>query len=251
LAEEPMRGVLLSLILVAGFFAPAASASLDGAVESGCAPPCGPIPVIITITLDKSRNVEFDADGKFEAVGKVQFYYDIDDNGYAWSPDPREEVWVNMKVAKAPNWTQTTIEPTKFRVPIRPYDEATQACTDCIRPEGDAPQMQFVYEHALKVTVQKTRDFDALELKRWLKSDGTYRVTINAVSNDSMAGNEYVGKPAGLQEGYGVKEIRFTAPKEFVGASASQQPDANAPGLEMFGLLAALGAALVLVRRRD
>lgn len=248
-----MRAVLLSLVLLAAFVGPSTSASLveQNAVNSACAPPCGPIPVIITITLDKSRNVAFDENGKFEASGKVQYYWDIDDNGYAWDPDPTKEVWVQMKVAKAPNWTKTKLEPEKFRVPIRPAEQAAMGCLDCVKPEGDPPAMQYVYEHPLKVTIEQTRDFTAEELKRWLKSDGTWRVTINAVSNDSFAGNEQVGKPAGLQEGYGVKEVRFTAPKGLTAQQGADGKGGAAPGLELFGFIAALGAGLALLRRRE
>jgi hypothetical protein len=237
-----MRAVLAAVALLAGLFAPVPAAALADA-HSGCAPPCGPIPVIITLTLDKSKNVDFDAKGDFSATGKIQYYFDIDQNGYAY--DPTKEVAIELKVNKQPPWVQTTVEPTKVVVPIRPQD----GCPTCVSPEGSPPETQFNWEHDLKVTVHKTRDFSADELRKWLKSDGTYRVSINAISNDSMAGTDATGKPAGLMEGYGVKEIRFLAPAALKAQLGQTQAPAKAPGLDAFGFVAALGVAMFLLRR--
>src|SRR5687768_2919037 len=118
----------LALLMVA----PAATAS------EGCAgPPCGPIPVIITIFLDEYKGVTFDENNVFASDGKVQYYFDIDQNGYAY--DPQGEVKITFKVNKAPPWTRTTIEPTEIPIPV--------GSPQHVQPEGtDAGQLQFLYE---------------------------------------------------------------------------------------------------------
>jgi hypothetical protein len=235
----------VALIFVGAFLAPVAQANTEPLDLDRCAVPCGPIPAILTIYMDKSKGVTF-TDNKFESDGRVQYYFDVDNDGYVFDPDPREEIIVKMGVNKQPAWVKTTVEPAEHRIPISVAD-----CPDCIKVDATG-QAEYNYEFPIKVTVEKIREPTLEELKKATKSDGTYRIMVNAYSNDSMAGSDPTGRPAGVQEGYGIKELRFVSAAEPVFVENVAQPQANAPGIGVFGLLAAVavGLAAVGLRRR-
>lgn len=214
---------------------------------SACGPPCGPIPVIITILLEKSKGLTFDENNVFETKGKVQYYFDIDQNGYAY--DPAEEMKITTKINKQPPWVKTTVTPTEYDVPLQTWE-----CPTCVQTEGSDPQQQmFMWESDIAVKVEKLRDPTPEELKKWTKSDGTYRASFSAISNDSMVGTDPTGRPAGLMEGYGIKELRFLSSAE-TAASASNDVNAGgeAPGLSVVMIAGIVGlAAFVVLRRRQ
>lgn len=240
-----MKSVLVCGVLLAAVLLPGGSAQDDVTTSTAhCGPPCGPIPVIITILMDKTKGVRFDESGMFEREGVVEYYVDIYQNG--WIYDPTKQVEVQMKINKQPPWTKTSVEPSKFRVLLSPAE-----CPTCYTPRDPSLEgLQYVYRHPTKITVEKLRDPTPEELKRWLKSDGTYRVSVSAVSNDSMVGTNQTGTPAGLMEGYGVKEIRFLPDEAPEGAAGAQEAKGAAPGAPLVGLLAAVAAAGVALRRR-
>ncbi|MBI2078091.1 MAG: hypothetical protein HYT80_06945 [Euryarchaeota archaeon] len=241
-AAAVLAAVLAPLGAAEPVDAPAVEA--DSSVACAAAPPCGPITVIITIVLEKSRDLQFGDTDVFETKGKVSYYFDVDGEGYWY--DAGEEVWLEFAVNKQPPWLETSFEPKKIKVPYRAID----GCTDCVRQEGSDPQQwQFYWEGDVKVKVEKLRDYDAAELKKWLKSDGTYRVTFRASSNDSMAGTDATGRPAGLMEGYGPKDLRFRPEVEGASAETNEADGlAAGPGLLVF-LFAAVGAIGLRFRR--
>lgn len=246
---------LIPFILAGALSAPVAAAEPEDAqpleafvAADACAdagfPPCGPITVIITIILEKSKGITFGDSDVFETKGKVSFYFDVDQEGYWY--DMQEEIWLEFGVNKQPPWLKTSFDPPKMKVPYRPID----GCTDCLKQEGSDPQnWQFYWEGDVKVKVEKLRDYTAKDLKPYLKSDGTYRVTFRASSNDSMAGTDQTGRPAGLTEGYGPKDLKFKP--ELGGQAGESSPGADGtvpmPGLVVF---AAAAAAAVLWRSR-
>ena len=247
--------LLFPLVLVAALGAPAAAAepseveTVDAVASGSCAsgfPPCGPITVIITIILEKSKGISFGDADVFESKGKVSFYFDIDQEGYWYNAT--EEIWLEFGVNKQPPWLQTTFEPQKMKVPYRPMD----GCTDCVKQEGSDPQqLQFYWEGNIKVKVEKLREYTAKELKPWLKSDGTYRVTFRASSNDSMAGTDQTGRPAGLVEGYGPKDLRFVPQVDGQASPGSSEADGLAPIPGLGFLVAAVAASAFLARRHN
>lgn len=236
---------VFATLLVGAFFAPTIQAELVDVESDRCSdfPPCGPIPAIITIFLDKSKGLTFEND-LFESDGKVQYYFDVDNDGYVFDPAPGEEVVIKMGVTKQPSWVKTTVEPLEHVVPVNDPRYVQQA--------GATGQLEFVYEFPIHVKVEKLREPTYEELKKLTKSDGTYRIMVNAYSNDSMAGTDPTGRPAGLQEGYGIKELRFISANEpsFMEAG-SQSAQGEAPGFGLAAFVAALGATLVLLRRRN
>jgi hypothetical protein len=238
-------GTLFTALLLGAFFAPTIHAQTVDIDADRCAdfPPCGPIPAIITIFLDKSKGLTF-TDNVFESDGRVQYFFDVDNDGYVFDPDPTQEVIVKMGVNKQPPWVKTTVEPTEHVVPV---NDPT-----FVKDDGSATQKKFEYEFPIHVKVEKIREPTYEELKKLTKSDGTYRVMVNAYSNDSMAGTDPTGRPAGLQEGYGIKELRFISAEEPVFQAGSTSAAAGeAPGLGIIGFVGALGATLLLLRRRD
>lgn len=241
-----MKSVLVCSVLLAAVLLPGSAANGDLATSTEhCGPPCGPIPVIITILAEKTKGVRFDESGLFERTGVVEYYVDVDQNGYVY--DPAKKVEVQMKVNKQPPWTKTSVTPQSFPVPLNPAE-----CPTCHAPAApSADELQFLYKHEIQITIEKLRDPAPEELKRWLKSDGTYRVSISAVSNDSMVGTNQTGTPAGLMEGYGVKEIRFLPDDASeAGAARAKEAQGAASGAPLLGVLAAVAALGVALRRR-
>ncbi|HEX9815931.1 MAG TPA: hypothetical protein VGB18_03035 [Candidatus Thermoplasmatota archaeon] len=238
------HAIIVTGLFLGAFFAPIAQAEpveVDGA---RCAdfPPCGPIPAIITIFMDKSKGLTFE-NNLFESDGRVQYYFDVDNDGYVYDPDPTQEVVIKMGVNKQPAWVKTTVEPAEMVVPVND--------PRYIKEAGAPGQLEFVFEFPIHVTVEKLREPSYEELKKVTKSDGTYRIMINAYSNDSMAGHDTLGRPAGLQEGYGIKELRFiSAEEQAFKDNAAAQPAGNAPGVGLLAFVAAMGATIVLLRRR-
>lgn len=234
----------VATVLVLAFAVPV-GASTASILRDDCNPPCGPIPVIITILLEKSKGLTFE-DGGFESTGVVQYYYDITQNGYAY--DPTKEMTVTLKVNKQPPWVSTSLEPMKYTVPLRPEE-----CPDCVYQVGTTEQFYYQHEHPVSVKVEKLRDPTPEELVKWTKSDKTYRATFSAVSPDSMVGTDPTGRPAGLMEGYGIKELRFLASAESAAAAGSgAEPQGLAPGPGPMALGAVVLAVVVAIaiRRR-
>lgn len=230
-------------LLLGTFFAPIVQADIVDVEAARCAdfPPCGPIPAIITIFMDKSKGLTFE-NNLFESDGRVQYYFDVDNDGYVFDPDPTQEVTIKMGVNKQPPWVKTTVEPAEMVVPVNDPRN--------IKDAGAPGQLEFVYEFPIHVKVEKLREPTYEELKKLTKSDGTYRIMVNAYSNDSMAGHDTLGRPAGLQEGYGIKELRFISAEEESFKQHAAQPEANAPGIGLTAFVAAIGATMVLLRRR-
>lgn len=235
---------LFGALLLSAFFAPIVQADLLGIGQEldRCAPPCGPIPAIITIFLGKSKGLVFE-NNLFETDGRVQYYFDVDNDGYVFDPDPTKQVIAKMGVNKQPPWAKTTVEPAEHVVPV---GDPTN-----VKDDGTTGQLKFEFEFPIHVKVEKLREPTLEELKKFTKSDGTYRIMINAYSNDSMAGTDPTGRPAGIQEGYGIKELRFISAEEPIYKQTAAQPDANAPSLGILALAAAVGATAVLLRRRN
>ncbi|MBI2078092.1 MAG: hypothetical protein HYT80_06950, partial [Euryarchaeota archaeon] len=89
-----------------------------------------------------------------------------------------------------------------MQVKYRPWE-----CPTCLQPEGSDPgNLQFYWEAPLKVKVDKLRDYEPQELKKWLRSDGTYRLTFSVTSTDSQMP---INNGAGIQEGYAPKDLKF------------------------------------------
>ena len=234
---------IFAVLLLGAFFAPIVQAQTVDVEADRCAdfPPCGPIPAIITIFMDKSKGLTFE-NNLFESDGRVQYYFDVDNDGYVFDPDPTQQVVVKMGVNKQPPWVKTTVEPAEHVVPVNDPSHVKEA--------GAPGQLEFVYEFPIHVKVEKLREPTYEELKKFTKSDGTYRIMVNAYSNDSMAGHDTLGRPAGLQEGYGIKELRFISAEEQAFKESTAQPAGQAPGIGLTAFVAAIGATIILLRRR-
>ena len=206
--------------------------------------PCGPITVILTIILEKSKGIRFGDSNVFETKGKVTAYWDVDMEGYWY--DPAKEIEIKFGVSKQPPWVKTTIEPAKMKLPYRPWE-----CPGCVQPESSNPgDLMFYWEGDIKVKVEKTAEYTMKEFKPFRKSDGTYRVTFYAQSDASMLGTPQTGQYAGLQEGYGPKDLKFIPePSDKVSAKSSDA-DVVTPTPGFAALIGAAAAAAFFAYRR-
>lgn len=231
---------MMRLLLLASLLGLATLAVLP-APTSSCSPPCGPIPVIIDIKLEKFRNLTFGDANELALPGTVAYYVDVDRDGFYYDKDHRP--MITFRINKQPPWVNTTIAPDRFEVPV----DDTRYLTN----EGEQPgEVQFLWSASIRVTVEKVRDPTVDELKtKWLRSDGTYRVSVGAVSTASLAGGGAAGGSMGLQEGYGVRELRFLPEIELDQETVDRNPWREAPA-PPFWAWAGLLCVFAAMRRR-
>lgn len=232
-----LRLVLAALLLALPWAAPAEAAC---AREAGASPPCGPIPVIIEIKLEKFRNLTFGDATQLVLQGTVSYYVNVDQDGFYYDPENKPQI--SFRINRQPPWVHAVVQPAQYEVPV---DDPNHLEGE----EGGAGEIRYYWEAPITVTVDKLRDPTAEELSgKWIRVDGTYRVSISGSSTASITAGDLLGAPIGLQEGYGVRELRFN--KEGV-ASPGDLPDGpEAPGPAIPLLAAALLLAALGLRRR-
>ena len=235
----PLLAIVAAVLLSAPIVSaePALPLTTDGAGV-----PCGPIYGFMTVVLGKSKEIRFGDSKVFETSGTLSYYFDVDQEGYWY--DGNKEIWATFAVSKQPPWLQASIDPPKVQVKYRPWE-----CPSCLQPEGSDPgNLMFYWETPVKVKVDKLRDYTPQELKKWLRSDGTYRLTFTVSSTDSPVP---INNGAGLQEGYAPKDLKFRPEIEDQAKSQASDNRVYAPGLGAgLAALAAVAAAVVASRRR-
>lgn len=245
--RAPLVTTGFALLGLLGLLAPGAAAT-DVSPVAHCNPPCGLIPVVVTITLEKSTGLAFGAEDKVVLKGTVEYYWDIDQDGYAYDPNLEMEMKIDFYRERVPGWIEPKVEPAKVKVPVRPQDN----CSDCVQPDTAQGQgnLMFRWTHPITVTLEKKRAYDPAELRQYLRGDGMYRVTLQAETPASLTGNSQTGQPAGLLEGYVLKDMKFM-PELGPGTDGTRDPGgaAGAPSFVAPLLAAALGFALVRGRR--
>lgn len=230
-----------AVLLLAGLTLPAETASAH------CGPPCGLIPVMLSITLDRFTDLAFANESTITVKGNVEYYWDIDQDGYAYDPNKEVEMTLGFYMERVPAWIEPKVTPAKARVPVRPSDN----CMDCVQPDNAQGQGQLMFRWVLPITVtlEKKRDHDASEVRQYLRSDGMYRVALFASTPESLAGNPQTGQPAGLLEGYVQKDLRLV-PEPLNAPDGSRDAQQTAAGASVLAPLLALAAGLVLFRSR-
>lgn len=187
------------LLFFLALVAPVPSASAH------CSPPCGPISVDLSIDVGKFRGLMWGNETEIVKTGLVSFYIDVDTNGFWFDPDNKPKITV--RVNKQVPWVETTIEPSEFEVPI---DDPTYLGFENGQP---GTQTQYLWTAPITVTMKKLRDPDPVtefgDDPYYVKTDGTYRVSISAISTGSYAAQPALGTQWGIQEGYGSREFRF------------------------------------------
>lgn len=237
---------LAALVLVS--VAPAVSAD-------GCAsPPCGPIPVVINIKLDKWKGLTFEAQDELTFDGTVSFYVNVDQDG--WWYDQQSPPVMTFRVNRQPPWIRTTIEPDNYVVPV--------SDPTFLGPEGSNPnEVQFYWEAPVTIKVRKIAEPTPEDLASdspYIRRDGTFRITTSATTTASILGGAALGPNLGLQEGYGVRELRFIPeidgvqwlPNELgvLGPGGqAPEPEGSAPA-PLAPLLVVLMAAVAFALRR-
>lgn len=222
--------------------------ALPPTAEADCAPPCGPIPVIIDIETGDKKKFAFGAEESLVLEGVVSYYVNVDGDGF-WF-DPQNEPKITFRVNKQPPWVKTTIEPSEFTVPL--------SDPRYLSPEGSPEelQLQYYWEAPIKITYKKLRDPTAEEIapdSPFIRSDGTYRVTLSASSTASVLAPEVFGPNMGVQEGYAVKEIRIVPEiggVALVDGLLPNEPKGTAPAPVAAWLAVLLLGVAVFVRRR-
>jgi hypothetical protein len=240
--------VLLSGLLLA------ASLALAGAPASACAaaPPCGPIPVVIEIRVDGPRYDNFGESSELVREGVVSFYINVDNDGFWFDPDKPPKM--TFHVNRQPPWVRTAVTPDGYTVPISDPKYLSQ--------EGGQPdQVQFYWEAPVTITVTKLRDPTPEEIadgSPFIRRDGSYRIVVSATTTSSVLVPDLFGPNMGLQEGYGVKELRMVPEIDGVqwlpDESGVLQPGGVAPPAKgnaaAFGLVGILLVLAVFVLRR-
>jgi hypothetical protein len=237
-----LRFALLGIVLAAimATSAPAqAELRAPSLVEADCAPPCGPISVVLSLKVEKTRELVVPEDGPLTLPGKITYYFDADQEGYAYDDDNKPVA--TFKVPRGVSWLRATFEPSEIAIPVDDPKYIQQE-----DPQNDPSQLMFYYEHPVKVTIERTRMPTATELKEQVRNDGQYRMLLATSSEASMV--EQGGYQVGLMEGYGVRELRFLP--EDVPMPNATEDGGNAPGPAFALIIAALGIALVIARRR-
>lgn len=226
----------------------AAEAPITSPVDDCMGPPCGLIPVLVTISVDKWKDLTFGTSDTITVQGEVEYYWDIDQDGYAYDAQKTVEMTLGLYMERVPGWIEPKITPTKVTVPVRPQD----GCNDCVQPDNAQGQghLMFRWVQKFTVTLTQTRDYDAKEVAQYVRHDGLYRITLFASTTDSLAGNAQTGQPAGLLEGYGTKDLRFV-PEPLKGVDGSKDAQQTVPGAPLIGGILAFGAAILLYRRRQ
>lgn len=236
---------------------PAVAATTNAAAL--CAPPCGPIPAFVELHLEPVRNVTFADASELRLTGYVSYYVNVDQDGYYF--DPQSPPVITFRVNRAPPWVQARFEPSQFTVPVADPQYVGQE-------NGQTTELQFLWTSGLNVTLQRLRDPTVQELSRespWIHRDGTYRITLSGSSTSSVLAPQVLGPTAGLQEGYGVREL-FVVPEingvawrlDEQGALAPADgvwPDelrskGSVPGVTVPLVVATLAALAIALRRR-
>lgn len=198
LAVLPVASLFLGLGLLTG---PTAAAPACAGASAN--PPCGPIPVLIYVTMDQWKGLQFEGAQSMEFDATLSFYVNVDQDGFYY--DQENPPIVTFRVNREPPWVKTTVEPSQFVVPIDDVQYLSQE-------NGEPTEIQYLWETPLKITVDRLRDPTPDELgpnSEYIRRDGTFRVTISATSTQSILMSEVFGNNMGLQQGYGVRELRF------------------------------------------
>lgn len=247
-------GTVVRIGLVLVILAAALAAASNPA--TACAPPCGPIPVLLEIELEQWKNLTFGDAQELILEGTVSFYVDVDRDGFYYDQD--ENPTLTFRVNREPPWMRTTIEPPQYEVPV---NDAAYIQQD----NGGADQLMYYWTAPVNITIERLGDpspEDFAPEKRLVRHDGTVRVTVTAWSTSSLLSPDVFGPNVGLQEGYGVRDLRLVPeingvpwiPNEdgvLVPADGvfPQGPEANAPGPAALGVLVGLAVALTWRRR--
>lgn len=215
--------------------------------EEDCAAaaiPCGPIPVIVTMQLGDTKNLEFPESGEIALEGKLVYYFDVDNDGYGH--DQTNKPVVTFSTPRGVPWVDISVEPAEVQIPVDDPTYISQ--TD----PNDPGQYHYEYTHPITVTLTKNADPTAEELEEHIRAGDQYRVLVAAMSTGSQVNAG--GTTYGHMEGYGVKDIRISASSASDDDDGAGQSDEGglAPGFGTVTALAGLGAAVATsaVRRR-
>lgn len=193
-----MRALGWSALVVLAFLA---GATTDAAAH--CAPPCGPIPVVLEVKTGGPKYVAFGDKPLLTFDGTVSFYVNVDQDGF-WF-DPQQPPEITFRINRQPPWLKTKVEPDRLTVPI--------SDPQYVKNEGSPDQVEYYWEAPIKITITKLRDptvDEVSDTSSFIRGDGSYRDTLSAQSSSSIVAPGVFGPNMGLQEGYGVKEFRFT-----------------------------------------
>lgn len=239
-----LAAVLAALLLpAAGASAALQSEDLVRTQDECAAIPCGPIPVIVTMQLGDTRDLEFPDDGVLALEGELVYYFDIDNDGYGH--DPAERPVVTFTTPRGVPWVTVDVEPAEIEIPVD--DPSYISETDPDNPG----QYHYEYRHPITITLSQDATPTADELNDHLRSGDQYRILVAAQSTGSQVNAG--GTTYGHMQGYGVKDLRVTPSDEelsSVAGTGNEAAGGASPGLGAFASLIGLAVALAVVSRR-
>jgi hypothetical protein len=140
-------------------------------------------------------------------------------------------------------WLEVEVDPPQVAIPLSDPQYITMD-----DPENDPSQLTYEYTADVTVTITQPREPTTEELGQYVRSDGQYRILLASTSTDSMV--EDGSQRYGVQEGYGVRQLRFVPPSDEDAAATDTESGGGAPGPSALLVLAAVVVALGVIVRR-